>query len=496
MPGVIASSEKLQDFYQELEQLLRKQLEQQPGLDDVRLKLLELFFEQHRRDDFVTAARALQRRLGAAAATSRDWQRIASMGRMLAPGESLFSSQASDRVEFVALPGAATAPEPARVRRFGDDERYRNLFEALARGYAAQRADARFLAELELALLGLPARRPTPLLHARRLSEHLGGAQLHIKREDLAGDNPHLTIAVMGQALLARRLGRTTLVTATSDGRRGVTTAAVGARLGLKTIVFMDPDQLQRRAAHVLFMRIMGAEVRAVATMNLRNGDVREAALEHWAASPDETLLVMGLDSAPPPYPVMTQEFTAAIGRECRRQATGALKRVPDVVVTRGRGAPDALGVFPAFFADAGTQLVCVDAEAPPEVEPRKADDPYTQVGMPMTAGERQVARSVLDRLEYPSVAREHALLRASGRVQYLATSRDEARTALQDFARLEGVVASIETAHVLAWACAAARRLPSGQAVVVVQADDAAKDAWDIRELVDGDTRAPPRKR
>jgi tryptophan synthase beta chain len=480
-----AAPEKLQDFYQELESLLCKQLEQQPHLDDVRLRLLDLYFEQHRNADFVRTAQAYRRRLAKPDA-SREWQRVASMGRMLVPGETLFSGHNSDRIEFVGVPSNKNRPEPAKVRRFGDEDKYRDLFGELARQYEPVRSDPRFLTELELALVGMPSRRPTPLMHAKRLSAHLGGGQIHIKREDLADASPHLTVAVTGQALLARRLGRKTLVTGTADGRRGLIAATVAARLGLRALVFMDGAQSERAAANTLFMKLLGAELQLVKASHYRNRDVREAALGYWAEHPAESLLVTGLDAAPSPYPVMTQEFTAAIGRELRRQLSGPGKALPDLIVARGSLTADALGLFPAFFADRQTRLVCVEPEREPDADPRKAADPFTQVGMPLSADEKKVAKNILDRLEYPSVAREHALLKASARVEYVQTPRSAARQALQDLARLEGVIAPIETAHALAWACEAARALKPQQSIVVMMAEPADKDTWDIKRLLE----------
>ena len=478
-----ASTEKLQDFYQELEQLLLKQLEEKPSLDDVRVKLLELYFEQHRRDDFVKAARTFAR-LQPKRAESRDWQRVASMGRMLAPGEALFSGQDSDRIEFISAPSGPQ--EAARVQRFGDEARYRPLFDELAAQYREVRKDPRFLTELELLLMALPTRRPTPLIHARRLSEHLGGAQIHLKREDLADSNPHLTVAVAGQALLARRLGRKTLVTGTADGRRGVIAATIAARLGLRALVFMDAAQGERAAANVLLMNLLGADVQAVKVTPFRNRDVREAGLLHWEKNASDSFLLTGLDAAPAPYPLMTQEFTAAIGRELRRQMSGPGKTLPAMIVTRGSHAADALGLFPAFLAEPGTRLVCVEPEDEDELDQRKASDPFTQVGMPMSASEKTVAQGILDRLEYPSVAREHAMFRASGRVEYVETSRAMARQALRDLARFEGVVAGVQTAHALAWACAAARDLKPTQAIALMMTEQIGNALWDIQRLVE----------
>lgn len=477
--------EKLHDFYRELEQLLCKQLEQQPDLQDVRLKLLELYYETRRPEEFLKTARPLLRALGDPA-RSREWQRVASMGRMLLPGEALFSGHAADTVEFVAESKAPLAEEPRKFRRFGDDDKHRALFDDLSTKYAPVRKDARFLAELELLLVGLPTRRPTPLIAARRLSQHLGGAQIFVKREDFAGDSPHLVVAVCGQALLARRLGCRTLVTGSVDGRRGAAVAAVAARLGMDAVVYMDAEQSQRSAALLLQMKLMGARVELVKSAHYRNRDVREAALEHWARDPAGSFLMMGLDAAPPPYPLMTQEFTATIGRELRRQLSVAAKGLPALIATRGGHSADALALFPAFLADRGVRLACVEAEAEPDLTPVKDADPFTQVGMALTPREKTIAAGILDRLEYPSVAREHAWLRASGRVDYVQTSRAAARGAVQDLARFEAVVPPLETAHVFAWACQAARTMEPARAVVVVMGEPSDKNLWDISRLME----------
>jgi tryptophan synthase beta chain len=460
-------------FHAEMEQLLRKQLVQQPDVDDVRVKLLELYYEMRRTLDFRRDAQALHRRI-ADPAGSRDWQRVASMGRMLLPGEPLFAS--GDRVEFIGA--GALGEEPPQCRRFGDAEAHRPLFDELAAQAAPLLAEGRLASELELLLVSLPTRRPTPLLAARRLSQKLGGAQLWLKREDCAADSPHLTAAVAGQALLARRLGRGTLVTATTDGRRGVVAAAIGARLGCKVVVYMDVEHAERAAAPLMHMQLMGARVERVRAGQYHGRDVREAALAHWAQDRAGSFLVMGVDAAPAPYPQLTREFTAAPGRECRRQLLAATQQPPAAVVTRGVRSADAPGFFPAFIADAGTRLVCIEPEPEPEAPAAR--------NAGLSQDERRVAQRILDRLEYPSVAREHAGFRASGRVEYVQTTRAAARDALRAAAAHEGLVVPLESAHALAWACQAAGTLSPAQHLVVVMSEAPDKGVWDVRRLLD----------
>jgi tryptophan synthase beta chain len=476
-----SATPRLHDFRAELERLMLGQLEQQPGLAEVRARLLELYFEQNRREDFVKQAQIYHRALRQPA-ESREWQRIASMGRMLLPGHALFNVHNADRIEFVGLDAAVTPEPKPKFQRFGEDERHRQLFASLAQCYEEVRRDPRFLAELEMTLLGLATRRPTPLTHARRLSEHLGGAQIYLKREDLAGAHPHLTVAITGQALLARRLGRKAVAIGTTDGRRGLVAATVAARLGLQAVVFMDAEQAQRGAANVSLMKLLGAQVNLVKADQYRNRDIRNAALEYWAANPAEAFLLIGLDAAPQPYPAMTAEMTSLIGRECRRQAA---RNMPDLVVTRGDGTSDALGVFPAFLGDAQVRLVCTNPEPEPDVEVRDAPDPFNQVGMALSSREQRVAGRIIDRTEYPSVAREHALLKASGRVEYVEVPRTPAREALRNLARLEGVLLPVETAHALAFACAAARSMKPEQSIIVLVAEPLDLNLWDIERAL-----------
>jgi tryptophan synthase beta chain len=404
------------------------------------------------------------------------------MGRMLLPGEPVFSGQGADRVEFVGDAGSLDArPEAGRFQRFGTDPQHLRLFDELGAHYDAARKDPRFLAEFELFLLGLPLRRPTQLVAARRLSTKLGGALLLIKREDFAAENTHLTIAVAGQALLARRLGRKTLVTGTGDGHRGAIVAAVAARLGMQAVVYMDAEQAERATAHVMSIQLMGARLELVKTAQHRNRDVREAGLAHWARDAGNSLLIVGVDGAPPPYPMMTQEFTSAIGRECRRQAHSVAKRGPDLVVTRGERSADALAFFPAFIGDAGVRLACVAPAAEAHVAPPEAK------AAALSLSERKVAQKILDRLEYPSVAREHAWFKASGRVEYATTKRAEAREALIDLARHEAIIAPVDSAHALAYALAQARRMKPDQVVVAVLSEPLDRNVWDVQRLLDG---------
>ena len=470
-------------FHDQLEGLLTEQLKAQPRNQAARLKLLELYYETQRASQFLRLAQELAQ-LTPNKAASPEWQKCASMGRMLLPEAPLFTTAGSDRIEFVGAGfSGAPAQQKAPVRRLGDDTRFTRHFEELARGFDAARSNPPFQAALDMELTYL-ARRPSSLLHARRLSVSLGGAQIYLKREDVSPRDTHLIISVVGQALLAQRLGRKTLVTSTIDGRRGTVTASIAARLGLQAVVFMEDDKSARHATNVFRMWLRGAEV--LSTQDERSGetlDAREAALKYWARNPEQSLMIFGLEGAPEPYPLMAREFTSTIGRECLRQVRVAAKRAPDLVVARGGDNADALGLFPPMIPEAQTRLVCVE----PVLESWSGDStaPLDPARQQLSPDKQRVAQSILEGMEYPSVVREHRWLRETGRVEYLKANLDAAKKAIRDLSYFEGITPAIETAHALGWACQAAAAMKPEQVVVVMVAEDAEKDIWDIGRLM-----------
>jgi len=470
-------------FHDQLEGLLTEQLKTQPRNSAARLKLLEVYYETQRAAQFLRCAQELADQTPNKAA-SPEWQKCASMGRMLLPDEGLFTAQGSDRIEFVGA-GYSSAPaqQMAPVRRLGDDPRFTRHFEELAKGFEAARSNPPFQATLDMELTYL-ARRPSSLLHARRLSASLGGAQIYIKREDASPRDTQLIISVVGQALLAQRLGRKTLVTSTLDGRRGVVTASIAARLGMQAVVYMDSDKGARHTANVFRMWLLGADV--LPTTDERSGETleaREAALKYWARHPDEALMIFGLEGAPEPYPQMAREFAASIGRECLRQVRVAARRAPDLVVARGGDNADALGLFPPMIAEKQIRLVCVEPQH--DSSDLQGSAPLDPTRQQLSPDKHKVAQSILEGLEYPSVVREHRWLRETGRVEYHKTTLEAAKKAIRDLSYFEGITPAIETAHALAWACHAATAMTPEQAVVLMMAEDSEKEIWDIGRLM-----------
>jgi len=388
--------------------------------------------------------------------------------------KSSIPGDTGDRIEFVAPANAPTQT----FRRFGDDARYEGYFKALTEGFAAAWADPTFQAKLDMELTFL-ARRPSSLLHAARLTQHVGGAQIYLKREDASPRDTHLIIAVVGQALLAQRMGRKTLVTATADGRRGVLVASIAARLGMQSVVFMDNNASAQYGSSVFRMWLLGAELTPAVDRRGNDEDPREAALQYCARHLDDCFLVLGLEGAREPYPLMLREFAATIGREGQRQLRNAAKRAPDLLVARGGNNADALGLFPAFLSQKQTRLVCV--EPAEEAVPATAQEAARQ----LSRKEQKVAKTILEGLEYPSVVREHGWFKASGRVEYVKATQESAKRAIRDLGTHEGFIPAIETAYAIGWACEAAAKMSREQVVAVLVSEDVEKDIWDIGRMM-----------
>lgn len=372
---------------------------------------------------------------------------------------------------------------PAFHRRIGEDGRYNEPFAALAAAYERRRADPQFLAVLDDELERI-AQRPSPLHDAQRLTRAIGGARILLKREDQGAAESRLLLAVAGEALIARQLGRTALVTSTSTGPRGLVTAAVAVRLGLKAIVFMDRDDRDRHKEAVLRLQLLGAELKTVTLRELPERDVRLPALEFWAQEPQERFPVLGLDAGPAAYDALVREIPSVIGRETRRQAEGINCPALDLLVARGGETADAIGFFEPFLAST-TRLVCVEPSR--DLGIKRRDDLFGSAPGPSADTLKRFAQADLAAREYAPVLREHAALHASGRVEYVKAAPEAARKALFDAAGLEGIAPSIETAHAIAWACGEAAKLNAKQTVVVMLAESADRDLPLLGRLLEG---------
>jgi tryptophan synthase beta chain len=363
--------------------------------------------------------------------------------------------------------GAAGTIVEHRFGRYGGQYVPETLMPALAeleRAWLAARADPAYRAELDLLLRDF-AGRPTPLYRARGLSERLG-RPVYLKREDLNHTGSHKLNNALGQALLARRMGKRRIIAETGAGQHGVATATVCALLGLECVIYMGAEDTRRQRPNVQRMELLGATVRPVDAGARTLKEATSAAIRDWVTNVGDTHYVIGSVVGPAPYPALVRDLQRVIGDEARAQILEREGRLPERVIACVGGGSNALGIFTAFLEDAQVQLVGVEAGGDGIETPRH--------GAPLTVGGRagvlhgalsavmqdeegQIieAHSVSAGLDYPGTGPQHAHLRDSGRARYVAVSDRDALTAFREVTRLEGIIPALETAHALAWTLA-----------------------------------------
>ncbi|MFI7033370.1 tryptophan synthase subunit beta [Microbispora rosea] len=391
------------------------------------------------------------------------------------------------------VPPDGTMGEPGTRGRFGEyGGRYapESLVEACREVDQAFReawADPGFRGDLAR-LLALHAGRPTPLTPARRLSEELG-VQLYLKREDLTHTGSHKINNVLGQALLATRMGRRRLIAETGAGQHGVATATAAALLGLEATVFMGERDIERQALNVFRMRMLGAEVIPVTTGSRTLKDATSEAMRHWVGATGDSHYCVGSVIGPDPYPWMVREFQRVIGDEARGQFAAELRTgVPDHVVACVGGGSNAAGTF-AGFADTPARLVGVEAEGGAGAARGRLGVLHGCRSLFLQDDDGQItqAHSIAAGLDYPGVGPEHAHLRDLGRARYVTVTDDEAVGAAVRLARTEGIVPALESAHALAWVIRAAGggELPAGSTVLMTLSGRGDKDVSTLKELL-----------
>jgi tryptophan synthase beta chain len=343
--------------------------------------------------------------------------------------------------------------------------------------YRRARADPAFRAELDR-LLHTYAGRPTALTDARRLAEHAGGAQLLLKREDLAHTGSHKINNVLGQALLTVRMGKPRVIAETGAGQHGVATATAAALFGLECVVYMGEEDTHRQALNVARMQLLGADVVPVRTGSRTLKDAINEALRDWVTNVAGTHYVIGSVVGPHPYPTMVRDFQRVLGVEARAQCLATTGRLPDAVVACVGGGSNAIGIFHPFLADESVALVGCEAGGDGLDTGRHAasitgGSPGVLHGarsylLQDEDGQTQPTHSVSAGLDYPGVGPEHAWLRDTGRASYRAVTDADAMAAFELLARTEGVLVALETAHAVAGALAVGRELGPGGLVLV----------------------------
>jgi tryptophan synthase beta chain len=349
--------------------------------------------------------------------------------------------------------------------------------DELADAYEKARADDFFWAEFD-AISHDFSGRPTPLYFAKRLSQHCGGAQIFLKREDLAHTGAHKINNALGQGLLARRMGKRRIIAETGAGQHGVATAAVCSMLGLDCIVYMGEEDVRRQSLNVFRMKLMGAEVVPVSSGSRTLKDAINEAMRDWVTNVSNTYYLLGSVVGPNPYPMMVRDFQLIIGKETREQILAKCNRLPDYIIACVGGGSNAMGIFYPFLNDNSVRLVGVEAAGRGlNTKKHAASLVAGKIGVLHGSksyllqdkdGQISETHSISAGLDYPGVGPEHSYLKETGRVTYTAASDDEALEAFQLLCRTEGIAPALEPAHALFYATRMAGSL-SGEQIVVV---------------------------
>ena len=367
-----------------------------------------------------------------------------------------------------------------------------HALDDLREAYARFRNDPEFVAEFERELEHYVGR-PSTIYHARRWSEKLGGAQIYLKREDLNHTGAHKINNCIGQALLARRLGKPRIIAETGAGQHGVAAATVAARFGMPCIVYMGSEDVKRQAQNVFRMKLLGAEVVPVESGSKTLKDALNEAMRDWVTNVDSTFYIIGSVAGPHPYPMMVRDFQSVIGRECLTQMPELAGRQPDVIIACVGGGSNAMGIFYPYLAHEDVKLVGVEAagdglETGRHAASLCAGSPGVLHGnrtylLQDADGQIMETHSVSAGLDYPGVGPEHAWLKDSGRAQYVAVTDADALASFHDCCRLEGIIPALESCHALAYAAKVAPTLPREKLLLVNLSGRGDKDMATVAE-------------
>ena len=365
----------------------------------------------------------------------------------------------------------------------------------LEAAYLHYKDDPEFVAEFDADLAHYVGR-PSPLYFAPHLSQKYAGAQIFLKREDLNHTGAHKINNAIGQALLAKRMGKTRIIAETGAGQHGVASATVAARLGLECVVYMGEEDIHRQAPNVYRMRLLGTEVVPVTSGSKTLKDALNEALRDWATNVDTTFYIIGTVAGPHPYPLLVRDFQSVIGREVRAQLYELENCLPDALVACVGGGSNAIGLFHAFLDDASVKMYGVEAaglgiETHKHSAPLNAGRPGVLHGnrtylMEDNDGQIIATHSISAGLDYPGVGPEHAWLKDIGRVQYDSVTDAEALAAFHELTRVEGIIPALESSHAMAYACKLAAKMSSEEKIIVNLSGRGDKDI-DIVARIEG---------
>ncbi|WP_421870744.1 tryptophan synthase subunit beta [Motiliproteus sp.] len=336
--------------------------------------------------------------------------------------------------------------------------------------------------------------RPSPLYHAERLSRELGGAQIYLKREDLNHTGAHKVNNTIGQALLAKYMGKPRVIAETGAGQHGVASATVAARLGLECVVYMGSEDVRRQALNVYRMKLLGAKVVAVESGTKTLKDAMNEAMRDWVTNVDNTFYIIGTAAGPHPYPKLVRDFQCVIGREARAQCLEQAGKLPDALIACVGGGSNAIGLFHPFIPDTDVRMIGVEAggygiETGQHAAPLCAGRPGVLHGnrtylMEDDAGQIAGTHSVSAGLDYPGVGPEHSWLKDCGRAEYVAINDDEALDAFRTLTKVEGIMPALESSHAIAQAIKLAPTMSADQILLVNLSGRGDKDIHTVAEI------------
>ncbi len=365
--------------------------------------------------------------------------------------------------------------------------------EQLNQEYESVKNNPNFLAEIADDLRDYVGR-PTPLYYAKRWSEELGGAKIYLKREDLNHTGAHKVNNTIGQALLAKRLGKTRIIAETGAGQHGVASATVAARLGLECVVYMGADDVVRQAPNVARMKMLGATVVAVESGSRTLKDALNEAMRDWVTNVDDTFYIIGTVAGPHPYPAMVRDFQAVIGQEAREQVLEKEGKLPDALIACVGGGSNAIGLFHKFLPDAEVDIYGVEPaghglETGQHAAPLCKGTPGVLHGnrtylMQDENGQILGTHSISAGLDYPGVGPEHAWLKDIGRVNYVAIDDEEALQGFRDLTKYEGIIPALESSHAIAYATKLAPTMSKDQIIIVNLSGRGDKDMNTIAQI------------
>ena len=362
----------------------------------------------------------------------------------------------------------------------------------LKEAYAAAQTDPQFIAEFEYELKHYVGR-PSPIYHAKHWSGLLGGAQIYLKREDLNHTGAHKVNNCIGQAMLARRMGKPRVIAETGAGQHGVATATVAARYGMECVVYMGSEDVKRQAANVYRMKLLGATVVPVESGSKTLKDALNEAMRDWVTNVHNTFYIIGTVAGPHPYPMMVRDFQAVIGEECIGQMQDMLGRQPDYAIACVGGGSNAMGMFYPYIPVEGVKLVGVEAageglDSGHHAASLERGRPGVLHGnrtylLQDEDGQIIETHSISAGLDYPGVGPEHAYLKDSGRAEYVGITDAEALQAFHDLCRFEGIIPALESSHALAYAAKLAPTLPKDKILLVNLSGRGDKDMHTVAE-------------